>query len=79
MEIKILGPGCKRCNQTEQNVRDIVAEHSFDATIVKVTDPLKIAAHGVFGTPSVVVDGQVKCTGKIPEKEEIKAWLESLT
>jgi small redox-active disulfide protein 2 len=77
MEIKILGPGCKRCHQAEQNVRDVVAEEQLDATIVKVTDPLKIAAHGVFGTPSVVIDGKVKCTGKVPDKAQIKAWLEN--
>jgi small redox-active disulfide protein 2 len=77
MEIKILGPGCPRCRQTEQNVRDVVAEKGIDATIEKVTDALKIAAHGVFGTPSVVIDGKVRCTGKVPDKAQIEAWLEN--
>ena len=37
----------------------------------------EIATYGVFGTPAVVVDGEVKSVGKIPEKEEIKSWFES--
>jgi hypothetical protein len=36
---------------------------------------LEIAKYGVFGTPAVVVDGQVKCVGKIPTKDEIKKWI----
>jgi len=40
-----------------------------------VTDFKRIAEYGVFSTPSVVVDGEVKSVGKIPKKDEIKAWL----
>jgi len=40
-----------------------------------VSDIMKIANYGVFGTPAVVVDGKVKSVGKIPKKEEILAWL----
>jgi len=36
---------------------------------------MKIAGYGVFGTPAVVVDGEVKSVGKIPKKEEIKTWI----
>jgi hypothetical protein len=36
---------------------------------------MEIAGYGVFGTPAVVIDGEVKCVGKIPSKEEVKAWL----
>jgi hypothetical protein len=28
----------------------------------------------VFGTPAVVVDGEVKVVGKVPSKEDIKGW-----
>jgi small redox-active disulfide protein 2 len=76
VEIKVLGPGCPKCHQTEQNVRDAVAETGIDAEIEKVTDVMQIAGYGVFGTPSVVIDGEVKSVGKIPTKEEIKTWIE---
>jgi len=75
MDIKIQGPGCPKCHETERLVREVVAELSVDASVDKITDLMKIAGYGVFGTPAVVVDGEVKSVGKIPKKEEIKTWL----
>ena len=75
MEIKVLGVGCPKCQQTEKNVKEAVSEAGVDAQVDKVTDTMKIASYGVFGTPAVVVDGEVKSVGKIPTKEEIKSWL----
>ena len=75
MEIKVLGPGCPRCEGTKKNVEAAVAESGVDATITKITDTMEIAKHGVFGTPAVVVDGEVKSVGKVPTKDEIKVWI----
>ncbi|MGD9210799.1 MAG: thioredoxin family protein [Desulfobacteraceae bacterium] len=75
MEIKVLGPGCPKCQQTEKVVKEAVSESGADANVEKVTDVMKIAGYGVFGTPAVVVDGEVKSVGKIPSKEDVKAWL----
>ena len=75
MDIKVLGPGCPKCQQTEKNVKEAVSETGSDAKVEKVTNLLEIAKYGVFGTPAVVVDGEVKSVGKIPKKGEILAWL----
>ena len=75
MDIKVLGPGCPKCHQSEKNVKEAVADTGVDAKVDKVTNLLEIAKYGVFGTPAVVVDGQVKCVGKIPTKDEIKKWI----
>jgi len=75
MEIKVLGPGCSKCRQTEKVVKDAVTEAGVAADIEKVTDTMKIAGYGVFGTPAVVVDGEVKSVGKIPKKEDVLAWI----
>ena len=75
MEIKVLGPGCPRCEATKRNVEEVVTESGLDATITKVTDTMEIAKHGVFGTPAVIIDGAVKSVGKIPTKDEIKSWI----
>jgi small redox-active disulfide protein 2 len=75
MNIKVLGPGCRRCEQTDKNVREAVAESGVDAKVEKVTNVMEIARYGVFGTPAVVVNDQVKSVGKIPTKEEIKEWI----
>ena len=75
MEIKVLGPGCPKCQQTEKIVKEAVAESGVTAQIDKVTDTMEIAGYGVFGTPAVVVDGEVKSVGKIPSKQEVSAWI----
>mgnify|MGYP001320318694 CR=1 FL=1 len=75
MDIKVLGPGCAKCQKTEKNVKEAVAESGVDAQVEKVTNLLEIAKYGIFGTPAVVVDGQVKCVGKVPTKEEISKWI----
>lgn len=75
MDIKVLGPGCARCQQTEKVVREAVAEAGLAADVEKVTDMMKIAGYGVMGTPAVVIDGDVKCVGKIPTKAMVKDWL----
>lgn len=75
MEVKVLGPGCPRCEQTEKVVQEAAAETGADVTVVKVKDTMEIARHGVFMTPAVVVDGEVKSVGKVPEKNEVKAWM----
>ena len=75
MEIKVLGPGCAKCKKTEERVRAVVAETGVSADVEKVTDLMQIAGYGVFGTPAVVVDGEVKCVGKIPSEDDVKAWI----
>jgi small redox-active disulfide protein 2 len=75
MDIKVLGPGCPKCHQVEKIVQEAIAEKNVEANVEKVTDIMEIAGYGVFGTPAVVVDGDVKSVGKIPSKEEVKAWL----
>lgn len=76
MKIDVLGPGCPKCQATEANVKKAVEALGLNAEIRKVTDIKEIASYGVFGTPSVVVDGKVKCVGKIPTVEEVKKWLQ---
>jgi small redox-active disulfide protein 2 len=75
MDIKVLGPGCPKCEQTAKHVQEALAETGVDATVAKVTDVMEIAGYGVFGTPAVVIDGKVRSVGKIPTKEDVKAWL----
>jgi small redox-active disulfide protein 2 len=77
MEIKVLGPGCPKCQQTEKIVKEAVAEAGLEARIEKVTDTMEIAGYGVFGTPAVVVDGEVKSVGKIPSKNDVKSWIQT--
>ena len=75
MNIKVLGPGCKRCHETEKLVKEVIAEAGSDAVVEYITDIAEIAKLGIFSTPAVVIDGRVKSTGKVPTKAEVKSWL----
>jgi len=75
MEVKVLGPGCPKCEETERLVREAVSELGIEATVEKIKDFNEFAKYGVFSTPAVVVNGQAKCVGKVPTKDEIKNWL----
>lgn len=74
MVIKILGSGCTNCKRLEANTRAAVSELSIDATIEKVVDFKDIMAYGVMTTPALVVDEEVKFTGKVPSVEELKKY-----
>ena len=75
MHIKVMGPGCPKCLEAEKIVKSVVDESGVDATVEKISDFQEIAKHGVFSTPAVVIDGQIKCVGKVPSKKEVSEWL----
>ena len=76
MEIKVLGPGCPKCQQTEKIVKEALAEVGVEASVQKVTNTMEIAGYGVFGTSAVVIDGEIKSVGKIPSKNDVQSWIQ---
>ena len=76
MKIQILGTGCPKCNQLYQNAQQAVAELAVDAELEKVTDLGDIMAFGVMVTPALVIDGQVKTSGKASTVEAIKKMIQ---
>ena len=76
MEIKILGSGCKKCQETKAVVDKVIAELGCEANIEKEEDFAKIASYGVMQTPAVVVNGKVKIVGKVPTPAEVMSVLE---
>ena len=76
MEIRILGPGCPRCHEVEKRTINALAELNLGADVQKITDFKKIAEYRIIGTPALVINGKVKCSGRIPSQEEIKCWVQ---
>lgn len=76
-EIKVLGPGCPKCELLYENVVKALDELGIEADLVKVKDFMQIAAHGVLTTPGLVVDGKLVSQGKVLSVEEIKEVLKS--
>ncbi|HZX45212.1 MAG TPA: thioredoxin family protein [Candidatus Nanoarchaeia archaeon] len=75
MKIEILGSGCPNCKRLEQNTRTAVEKAKVKADIIKVTDIGKIIEYGVMSTPALIIDGKLKCYGRIADVQEIKKWL----
>ena len=75
MEIRILGPGCPRCDEVEKRTMQALIELDIAADVQKVTDVKKIAAAGVLATPGLIINGKIRCSGRIPGLEEIKGWI----
>ncbi len=75
VKVEVLGSGCSKCKFLEKRVWEVVAEKGIDANVAKVEDINKILDYGVMMTPAIVINGEVKCYGRIPSKEEIEAWV----
>lgn len=75
MEIKVCGPGCASCEKTQKIVEAAVAAKGKEVTVIKIIDFQEIAQLGVFSTPAVVADGQVKYVGRVPKQNEVEDWI----
>ncbi len=75
MKILVLGSGCQNCRKLEANVRQACEALGLKAEISKVQDYGEIASYGVMRTPALVVDEEVKVSGRVPDVEEIKRIL----
>jgi small redox-active disulfide protein 2 len=70
--IEVLGPGCSKCQLLYQHAEQAAKELGIEYTIEKVTDMNRIIGYRVLSTPALVVDGQVKISGRVPSAEQIK-------
>ena len=71
MNIKILGPGCARCQQLGKTAREVVKELGIDADVEEVKDINKIMEYPILTTPGLVINGQLLCAGRVPNKAEV--------
>lgn len=75
VEIKVLGPGCSRCENLEKEVINALAELDVAADVKKVKDIQEIMSYKIMSTPALVINGKVKVTGRVPKREEIKKFI----
>jgi len=74
-DLKILGTGCPKCRKLEAMVREHVATHKIEAEISHVTNLDEIMEYGVIVTPALVVDNEIKISGKLPSEKELSEAL----
>ncbi|HNR69057.1 MAG TPA: thioredoxin family protein [bacterium] len=75
MQIRILGKGCPKCKALEERVRKVAADNSIEIDLIKVTEIEEIMSYGVMMTPGLVVDGEVRSSGKLPDEKQILEWI----
>lgn len=75
IEIKVLGPGCSNCKRLYNEAEKAVHQLGIAATLCKVEDIQEIMAYRTLATPALVINGMVKCAGRIPSVAEITSWL----
>jgi small redox-active disulfide protein 2 len=73
--IKVLGPGCKRCQTTADMLRTEAERLGVAVQIEKITDYAVIAGYGVISTPGIVIDETLVHAGGLPKPEELTKWL----
>lgn len=75
MKIEVLGSGCQRCHLLAEQTAAALKELGLADAVEHVTDLKRIMGYGVLSTPALVIDGKVKCQGRMPSAEELRAWL----
>ena len=75
MKIEVLGRGCVKCNLLYQLVLETLTKLGRDAEVIKINDIRRLPEYGIWLTPGLVVDGEVKVSGRIPTEEELEQWL----
>lgn len=75
VDIKILGSGCAKCVKLAENAETAAKELGLDYSVEKVTDQNAIIDAGVLMTPALMVEGEIRSSGKILSAEQIKQVL----
>ncbi len=75
VSVKVLGTGCKKCQNLENKVRELVSSNNIDATVEKVTDIQEMVNYGIMMTPGLIINEKVKSFGIIPKDDQILNWL----
>jgi len=75
MEIKVLGPGCAKCHQLEKITKEVVQELGIDVSVEEVKDIKKILQYPILSTPGLVLNGEMVCSGRVPNKAEVTKFI----
>ncbi len=75
-KVVVLGSeNCVTCTNLKDKIAKMVSDKNIPAEVSKVTDIVEVMKYGVMSVPGLVIDGQVKCSGRIPSDKELNSWL----
>ena len=75
MDIKVLGPGCAKCQSLEKTVREVVAALKLEVRVEEIKDMKQIMQYPILMTPGLVVNGKVVMSGKVPTRAEVERYI----
>ena len=75
MNIKILGPGCPKCQELDKRVKEVVSKLGVQAEVEEVKDIKKIVEYPILTTPGLVIDEKLVFSGRVPTREEITKFI----
>ena len=78
MNIKVLGTGCPKCKKLFSEAEKAIAASGVEADLEKIEKIEEIIQYGVMMTPGLVIDGEVKSSGRIPQSDEIISWIKAV-
>jgi len=78
ISVKILGAGCKKCQNLESKVRELVTTNNIDAVVEKVSDIQEMVKYGIMMTPGLIINEKVKSFGIIPKDDQLISWLKEV-
>ncbi len=75
MKIKVLGTGCPKCKKLYAEAEKAIATSGISAELEKVEKIDDIMKYAVMMTPALVINEEVKASGRIPPTPEIVNWI----
>ena len=76
--IKVLGAGCKSCNEQYENTKQAVKDMGLSVEVEYITDMQRVMEYGVMSMPALVVNEKVVAMGKVLKAKEVVALLQKL-
>ncbi len=74
-KIQILGTGCATCARLASMTQEAAEALGLEFTLEKVTAIGEIMTYDIVATPGLVVDGEVKVSGRLPTDDELRTLL----
>jgi small redox-active disulfide protein 2 len=78
IKLEVFGIGCPKCQATEKNAAEALRQLGLEGEVKLVKDQVQIIKKGIFSTPALAINGDVKAMGRIPGVKEIVNWLSEL-
>jgi small redox-active disulfide protein 2 len=75
VNIKVLGTGCAKCKRLYAETGKAIASSGQLPTLEKVEKIDENMKYGVMMTPALVIDEEVKSSGRLPSANEIAGWI----